>query len=192
MTHAHMTAYGIFAARPEAENGVDALIKAGFRTEDISVLAADRDAADEPFLKQNEVSETEAAEAAESGTVTSTVAGVFGLLAGIGAIAVPEAGTFIAAGPIMGGLAGAATGSSAGGDMAAGGISGALAGAGIPDEDAKRYEERVKQKAILVSVRCDDGEWMRQAKSILEGSRAEDAGSVGEAPAEDEGEKKAG
>jgi hypothetical protein len=192
MSGSHLGAYGIFTARQEAENAIDALIKAGFRGEDISVLACNSDATGESLLKRNEIPEAEAADAAESGATANAVAGAFGLLAGIGAVAVPEAGTFIAAGPIMGGLAAAATGSSAGGDTAAGAISGALASAGIPEEDAQRYEERVKQKAILVAVRCDDAEWVRQAKSILQGSHAEDVSAVGEAQGEDAGMQKAG
>jgi len=97
-----------------------------------------------------------------------------GLLAGIGALAIPGLGPFIAAGPIMGALAGLGAGA------ATGGFIGALVGMGMPEYEAKRYEGRVKDGGILVSVHCDNSEWVSRAKDVLKGSGAEDISSAGE------------
>ena len=101
-----------------------------------------------------------------------------GWLVGAGALAIPGLGPFIAAGPIMGLLAGAGAGG------AVGGLLGALIGAGIPEYEAKRYEGRVKSGGILLSVHCDSSEWVKRAKQILEQTGAEDIGSAGESSAD--------
>ena len=101
-----------------------------------------------------------------------------GWLAGIGALAIPGVGPFIAAGPIMAALAGAGVGG------AVGGIVGALVGMGIPEYEAKRYEGRVKNGGILLSVHCDNSEWTKKAKQILEDTGAEDVSSTGESAAD--------
>jgi hypothetical protein len=72
--------------------------------------------------------------------------GHLGLLAGIGALAIPGVGPFIAAGPIMGALAGLGVGG------AVGGLVGALVGMGMPEYEAKRYEGRIKAGGVLLSV----------------------------------------
>src|SRR5262249_40510566 len=86
------------------------------------------------------------------------IGGALGWLAGIGALAIPGLGPFIAAGPIMAALAGVGAGG------AIGGIAGALIGMGIPEYEAKRYEGRVKEGGILLSVHCDDSKWTKRAK----------------------------
>jgi uncharacterized membrane protein len=99
------------------------------------------------------------------------------LLAGIGALAIPGLGPFIAAGPIMAALSGAAAGA------AAGGLTGALVGLGIPEYEAKQYEARVKGGNILLSVHTDDRAQRTRVKEIFERNRAEDVSSTGEARA---------
>ena len=101
-------------------------------------------------------------------------AGLLGLLAGIGALAIPGVGPFIAAGPIMGALAGLGAGA------AAGGLIGVLVGLGIPEYEAKRYEGRVKNGGILVSVHCDNSDWTDRAEELLKQAGAEDISSAGE------------
>ena len=101
-----------------------------------------------------------------------------GWLAGIGAIAIPGIGPFIAAGPILAALAGVGAGG------VVGGIAGTLIGVGIPEYEAKRYEGRIKKGGILVSVHCDDSSWTHKAKTILEETGAEDVSSTGEARAD--------
>jgi hypothetical protein len=100
------------------------------------------------------------------------------LLAGIGTLAIPGLGPFIAAGPIMAALAGLGVGG------AVGGIVGALVGMGIPEYEAKRYEGRVKEGGILLSVHCDNSDWVKSAKDILKNTGAEDISSAGEASAD--------
>ncbi len=171
MAGKNTAAFGIFKSRPQAENCVDALMSGGFRTDDISLLAPDQDTTKELATEKN----TKAPEGAATGvTAGGALGGTLGLLAGIGALAIPGVGPFIAAGPIMGALAGLGVGA------AAGGLIGALVGMGIPEYEAKRYEGRVKEGGILLSVHCDDSEWVSKAKDVLKRSGAEDISSAGE------------
>ena len=100
--------------------------------------------------------------------------GALGWLMGIGALAIPGVGPFIAAGPIMAALSGAAIGA------AAGGITGALVGMGIPELEAKRYEAQVKDGNILISVHADDSDEIKRAKEIFERAGARDITTAGE------------
>jgi hypothetical protein len=159
------------AGKNTAAFGIDNLMAAGFRSDDISVLAPDQDATRELATEKN----TKAPEGATTGAASGGVlGGTLGLLAGIGALAIPGVGPFIAAGPIMGALAGLGVGA------AAGGLIGALVGMGIPEYEAKRYEGRVKNGGILVSVHCDNSEWVSRAKDVLKQSGADDISSAGE------------
>src|SRR3954454_17772568 len=163
--------YGIYSNRTAAENAVDRLIAAGFRNEDISVLLQDN-AGTKDFAHDKN---TKTPEGTTTGAVTGgAVGGTLGLLAGIGALAIPGLGPFIAAGPIMGALAGVGAGG------AVGGLVGALIGMGIPEYEAKRYEGHVKEGGILLSVHCDDSDWVSRAKRILEQTGAHDVSSAGE------------
>ena len=105
------------------------------------------------------------------------IGGTLGLLAGIGALAIPGLGPFIAAGPIMGTLAGIGSGG------VVGGIVGALVGMGIPEYEANRYEGRIKEGGILLSVHCDNSDWTKKAKDLLKQTGADDVSSTGEASA---------
>src|SRR5438874_11860324 len=162
---ANTSVYGIYRTREQAERGVDSLLAAGFRNEDISALLPEnvgtKDFAHEKGTKAPEGAATGAGAGAAIG-------GTLGLLAGIGALAVPGLGPFIAAGPIMGALAGAGTGG------AVGGLVGALVGMGIPEYEAKRYEGRIKEGGILMSVHADNSDWAKKAEEILKQSGAED------------------
>src|SRR5205807_4942470 len=106
------------------------------------------------------------------------IGGTLGLLAGLGALAIPGHGPFIAAGPIMGALAGAGTGG------VVGGLIGALVGMGIPEYEAKRYEGMIKEGRILLSVHCDNSDWVKRAKDTLERTGAQDVASAGESGAD--------
>ena len=122
---------------------------------------------------------TKAPEGAATGAGSgAVVGGALGWLAGVGTLAIPGAGPFLAAGPIMAALAGAGAGG------IAGGLVGALAGAGIPEYEAKRYEGRIRSGGILLSVHCDNSEWTSKAKDILERTGADDVSSTGEASAD--------
>ncbi len=163
--------FGLFPSLTEAEQGVDALVGAGFRSDDVSVLAPDKQTTKEFASEKN----TKAPEGATTGvTAGGAIGGTLGLLAGIGALAIPGVGPFIAAGPIMGALAGLGVGG------AVGGLVGALVGMGIPEYEAKRYEGRIKEGGVLVSVHCDDSDWVSKAKDVLEHRGAQDIASAGE------------
>ena len=163
--------FGIFSSRSAAESAVDTLISAGFRSDDISVLAPDQKTTHQLATEKN----TKAPEGTTTGaTAGGAVGGTLGLLAGIGALAIPGLGPFIAAGPIMGALAGLGVGA------ATGGFIGALVGMGIPEYEAKRYEGRVKDGGILVSVHCDSSDWVSKAKDLLKTVGADDISSAGE------------
>jgi len=167
--------YGIYRDRAHAEDTVDALIDNGFRSEDISVLMPENVGTKDFAAEKN----TKAPEGATTGAGTgAVVGGTLGLLAGIGALAIPGLGPFIAAGPIMGALAGVGTGG------VVGGIIGALVGMGIPEYEAKRYEGMIKEGKILLSVHCDNSDWVKRAKDILERTGGEDISSAGEASAD--------
>ena len=167
--------FGIYPQYADVENGVDALQAAGFRNTDISVLFPENVGTKDFAHKK----ETKAPEGTAAGATTGAViGGGLGWLAGIGALAIPGLGPFIAAGPIMAALAGVGVGG------AVGGITGALIGMGIPEYEAKRYEGRVKDGGILLSVHSDDSEWTKRAKEILERTGAQDISSSGEAGAD--------
>ena len=167
--------FGIYPNRTSVESAVDALKAAEFRNSDISVLFPEN-AGTKDFAHEKD---TKAPEGATAGAGTGAVlGGGLGWLAGIGALAIPGLGPFIAAGPIMAALAGAGVGG------AVGGLTGALVGMGIPEYEAKRYEGRVKDGGILLSVHSDDSQWTKKAKEILERTGAQDVSSTGEATAE--------
>jgi hypothetical protein len=175
MAGKNTAAFGIYRSTQEAESAVDTLVAEGFRTEDLSVLAPDnvgtKDFAHEKHTKAPEGAATGAGAGA-------AVGGTLGLLAGIGALAIPGVGPLIAAGPIMGALAGLGAGG------AVGGLVGALVGMGIPEYEAKRYEGRIKEGGILLSVHCDNSEWVGRAKDVLKRTGADDISSTGEASAD--------
>jgi len=175
MAGKNTAAFGIYTTRAAVENAVDALKTAGYRNTDISVLFPENEGTKDFAHEKN----TKAPEGATAGAGTGlVVGGTLGWLAGIGALAIPGLGPFIAAGPIMAALAGAAVGGTTGG------VVGALIGMGFPEYEAKRYEGRVKDGGILLSVHCDNSEWTKKAKEILENTGAEDVASTGESAAD--------
>ncbi len=175
MAGKNTSVFGIYPTYADVESGVDALKAAGFRNTDISVLFPEN-VGSKDFAHRKE---TKAPEGATAGAGTGLVlGGALGWLVGIGALAIPGLGPFIAAGPILAALAGAGIGS------AVGGLAGALIGMGIPEYEAKRYEGRVKDGGILISVHCDSSEWTKRAKEILEHSGAQDISSTSEASAD--------
>jgi hypothetical protein len=167
--------FGIYRDRTSVEEAVDTLRSAGFRNTDISVLFPDnkgtKDFAHEKHTKAPEG-------AATGGAVGAATGGVLGWLVGVGALAIPGLGPFIAAGPIVAALAGA------GALGVAGGLVGALVGMGIPEYEAKRYEGRIREGGLLLSVHCDSGDWVKRAKDVLKQTGAEDVSSAGEARAD--------
>jgi hypothetical protein len=170
--------FGIYKSSAQAESAVDRILAAGFSNNDISVLLPDTQSSKEFAHEKN----TKAPEGTTTGVATGgVVGGTLGLLAGIGALAIPGLGPFIAAGPIMASLAGLGVGG------AVGGLIGALVGMGIPEYEAKRYEGRVKDGGVLLSVHCDTSEEISRAKDLLKQTGAEDIASTGETAASSPG-----
>jgi hypothetical protein len=163
--------FGIYKSSTQAEHAVDRIIAAGYSNNDISVLLPDSQSSKEFAHEKN----TKAPEGTAAGVTTGgIIGGTLGLLAGIGTLAIPGIGPFIAAGPIMASLAGLGVGG------AVGGLIGALVGMGIPEYEAKRYEGRVKDGGVLLSVHCDTSDEISRAKDLLKQTGAEDISSAGE------------
>jgi len=175
MAGKNTSVFGIYATRAAAEECVDSLRRGGFRSADISALFPDNAGTKDFAFEKNTKAPEGAATGATSGVV---IGGVLGWLAGIGMLAIPGIGPLLAAGPIVAALAGA------GAVGVAGGIVGALVGMGMPEYEALRYEGRVKHGAILMSVHCDNGDWVKRAEDILRSTGAEDISSSGESHAD--------
>src|SRR6185503_11028135 len=180
MAGKNTAAFGIYSDQVSVERAVDALKVAGYRNTDISVLFPEnqgtKDFAHEKHTKAPEGATTGAGSGALLG-------GTLGWLAGIGALAIPGLGPFIAAGPIMAALAGAGVGG------AVGGLTGALVGMGIPEYEAKRYEARVKDGGVLLSVHCATSDDVTRAKELLKRTGADDISSASEESSESSAEK---
>jgi hypothetical protein len=156
----------------QADAVVAKLRSAGFSDNDISVLFPDKGSTRDFAHKKA----TKLPEGATVGASTGgVVGGTIGLLAGIGALAIPGLGPFIAAGPIMAALSGGAIGAGVGG------LTGALVGLGIPEYEAKRYEGKVKEGGILISVHSENNDETNRAKNIFKEEGAHDISSTGEA-----------
>jgi hypothetical protein len=150
---------------------VDDLKRAGFSNNDISALFPDKQGTRDFAHEQG----TKAPEGAATGAgAGGLLGGTLGWLAGIGTLAIPGLGPFIAAGPIMGLLGGAAVGA------ATGGLTGALIGYGIPELEAKQYEGKIRSGNILLSVHTDDGNQVSRVKEIFKRHGAADIAYTGE------------
>jgi hypothetical protein len=160
------------SSRDQAERIVDQLKTASFSNNDISVLFPDKEGTRDFAHEKN----TKAPEGAVAGAgAGGLIGGTLGWIAGIGALAIPGVGPFIAAGPIIASLSGAAVG------VALGGIAGALIGLGIPEIEAKRYEGKVKAGNLLISVHTEDSAEITRAKEIFVKAGAQDICTTGEA-----------
>jgi len=162
----------ISTSRIQADQIVERLKFANFSNNDISVLFPDKDTTRD-FAHEKQ---TKAPEGVATGASTGgVVGGALGWIAGIGALAIPGVGPFIAAGPIMAALSGAAIGATVGG------IAGGLVGLGIPELEAKRYEGKIKQGNILISVHTENSDEIARAKDIFTKAGAQDICTTGEA-----------
>ena len=169
----HKSVYAIAISEVQANQIVDHLTQAGFSSNDISVLFPDKGTTHEFSHEKN----TKAPEGAITGAATGgLLGGTLGLLVGIGALAIPGVGPLIAAGPLLAALSGAAAGATVGG------IAGGLIGLGIPELEAKRYENRIAEGNILISVLTRTSEDVSRAKDVLTVAGAEDISvtSIGE------------
>jgi hypothetical protein len=163
--------FGIYSTRAGVEKAIGILKDSGFSHSDVSVLLPEN-------LGGKELATDKATKAPEGATAGASsgvvIGGTLGWLVGIGALAIPGLGPFIAAGPIMAALAGAGLGG------AVCGVTGALVGLGIPEYEAKQYEGRLQKGGILVSVHCDTSDEIKRSKEILERTGGEDISSASE------------
>ena len=174
----------IVANRQQAEQIVDRLKLMNFSNNDISVLFPDKETTRD-FAHEKS---TKAPEGIATGATTGGVlGGALGWLAGIGALAIPGVGPFIAAGPILAALSGAAVGATVGG------IAGGLIGLGIPELEAKRYEGKIKAGNLLLSVHTENANEIKVAEQIFKEASATDICTTGESsvPSEDKNPKHA-
>jgi len=173
---ANTSVFAVYATREQVERTVDALRAKGFRATDVSVLWPENVGSKDLGHEMH----TKAPEGATAGAGTGAIiGGTLGWLAGIGALAIPGVGPLIAAGPIMAALSGAAIGGTTGG------VVGGLIGLGIPEIEAKRYEDKLKKGNYLISVHAHDDEQEDKAKDIFRAANAEDitTSSMSHAPA---------
>lgn len=161
----HKSIYAIATSQGQANRIVDNLTRVGFSSNDISALFSDKSTSHEFSHEKH----TKAPEGAVTGaTAGGVIGGTLGLLVGIGALAIPGVGPLIAAGPLLSALSGVAAGATVGG------IAGGLIGLGIPEIEAKRYENRITKGNILISVHAKTADDVSRAKEILNESGAED------------------
>ena len=166
--------FGIATTQGKAEQIVQQLQGQGFAASDISALMPDTGGTRD----LGHIKATKAPEGATTGAATGGVTGgVLGLLARVGALAIPGLGPFIAAGPIMAALSGAAVGATTGG------VVGGLVGLGIPEIEAKRYDEKLKKGNYLIAVHADESDDVDRAKRIFKTAGAEDVSTVSEVSA---------
>ena len=171
MAGGNKAVFGIYPNRPAVEEAVANLRSAGFRSADVSVLFPENEGTKDLAHEKS----SKAPEGATTGGLAGGIAGgVLGWLTGIGALAIPGVGPLIAAGPIVAALAGA------GAVGTLGGIIGGMVGLGIPEYEAKRYEGRIREGGVLLSVHCDDSHWVKRAKDVLKQTGAQDIGSAAE------------
>lgn len=164
--------FGIYLTRSEIDSAVNAFKNAGFSNSDISVLLPDNAESTKELVTENA---TKAPEGAAVGAGSGAAIGcALGWLVGVGAVAIPGVGPVIAAGPLVAALAGIGVGS------ALGGFTGSLIGIGIPENEAKTYEGRLKKGGILVAVHCETADEIKRARRIMEVTGAEDVASSGE------------
>jgi len=175
MSAKNRVVFGIYISQLDAENAVHGLKLAGFRSTDISILFPDNTGTKDLALERSTKAPEGTAAGAGGGAV---VGGILGWLAGVGLLAIPGLGLFVAAGPIMAMLSGIGVGG------VLGGVAGAIAGLGTPEYEAKRYEGRIRKGGILLSVHCDDREWVKTAREILVQTGAEDVSATTEAKAD--------
>ncbi|MFL6606495.1 MAG: general stress protein [Steroidobacteraceae bacterium] len=171
MAAKNRSVFGIYAAADQAERAVNTLIEDGFMSQDVSVLMPDQRSTRE-FAHHKDTKAPEGVTAGAS--AGGVVGGTLGVLIGLGTLAIPGAGPFLAAGPIVAGLAGLGAGG------AVGGLIGALVGMGIPEYEARRYEGRVKDGGILLSVHCETPGEILRAREILTGTGAADIAASAE------------
>jgi hypothetical protein len=175
MSAKNRAVFGIYPSHSDTENAVTSLQAAGFRNTDVSILYPENQGTKDLAITRS----TKAPEGTVAGAVLGAVlGGVMGWLIGAGMIAVPGLAMFVAAGPLMCALSGIGAGA------VAGGLIGALIGLAAPEYEARRYEGRIRKSGILLSVHCDDADWVKTARMILQQTGAENISCTTEGKAD--------
>ena len=163
-TAGRQTVVGMFEGMERAERALNGLKDAGFTPEQVSVVAKDK-----RDVQQMSENTDMVAEGAGAGAVAGSVlGGVAGFLVGISALVIPGIGPIVGAGIIGATLAGAGIGA------ATGGLIGALTAEGVSEDDARGYEESVKQGGILLSVRANSDAQAQRAQQVFQGAGGAD------------------
>jgi hypothetical protein len=172
MADKHVAVFGIYTTRAAVERATEQLSTAGFSGADISVLMPrNLDGSNDMGTEAN----TKAPEGAVTGGATGgAIGGALGVLVGMGLLVIPGLGPFLAAGPIVAGLAGLGAGG------VVGGLAGALVGMGLPEFEAKRYEGHIQNGGILMSVHCDTAGEIARAKEIIKDTGGTHVSTSGE------------
>jgi hypothetical protein len=166
--------FGLYPSQAAVDAAVVGFHNAGYRATDISLLMPENIGNKDLSVEKN----SKTPEGVTTGVVSgAVVGGALGWLVGVGALAIPGVGPFIAAGPIMAALAGIGAGG------AVGGFTGALVGMGMPEYEAKRYEGRIRAGGILMSIHCDNSCWVARAKKMMEITGAQNVSSTPESNA---------
>ena len=169
---------GLFDSRSEAHSTVQQLVNSDFDREDISLVSQDTDRESNegkthPGISGSDLSipKDDTSGALKGAGIGAAVGGIGGLLAGIAGLAIPVIGPIVAAGPIAAALTAALGGAGVG--AATGGLIGALTDMGVPEDDAKHYQDQIGRGKTLVIVRASDDASADRAADILESSGAE-------------------
>jgi hypothetical protein len=136
---------GVFNERDDAERAIEALKRNGFTDDQIGFAARDRGKPEGTIRSSDDVGD--AGGGAAAGALTGGVVG--GVLGALAAGLIPGVGPVLAGGLLAGVLGGAAAGA------AAGGIIGALAGMGVPEDDARYYDEEFRSGRSLITVKAN-------------------------------------
>ena len=149
------TAVGYFRDRASANATFDDLTSHGFSRDDISIMGRGREGG------------KGLADDAGANAATGAGVGVIeGLLLGAAAMLIPGIGPIVAVGPLAAAIAGGVTGAVTGGVV--GGIVGALEDAGVPDDEARYYDERFRTGGMLMTVRTDSDMQYNDARMAME------------------------
>ena len=154
MAAPHPPVVGVFETRGQAEQALQELRRAGFRSDQVGIMVRHGDTVQPaPVVEGNVVPEEAASVGALSG-------GVIGALLGAAvAVTIPGIGPALAVGTLAGILAGATIG------VASGGLIGGLIGLGLSEEEAAHYEQELRGGRILVAVHAGGREL--EAAAIL-------------------------
>jgi len=141
-----LTIFALYGSREAAESAADQLIQSGVTSSDISVLLPEQ----VPALAHDTKMEPKLANPPPTvPTSRGIFSGAFGVLAGLSMLALPGLGPLVGEGTLKAGLAGLGL------SAAVGNFAKYLINLGVPELEAQRYEDCLKQQAVLFAVRCD-------------------------------------